>query len=320
MEAMRVQLKQILCPTDFSEFSARAFRHAMAMAKRFDATLTVLHVIPYPLAYGADMPYFPNPPLVENSSLRKQAEAELRQFVQAALVDRVLLNLVVREGVPWREIQSAAEELRADLWVMGTHGRGGFERFILGSVTEKVLHSSACPVLTVCHEEGRTWQAPGLISRILCATDLTESSAQTISFGLSLAAENEAHLRLLHVIEHEQDVSGPTSHDSTEVAGRLLQRAVSEEARSWCEIEESVEMGTPYKKILELAAEDRSDLIVIGSRERRAIGSMLFGSTAQHVVRAATCPVLIVRTRQSAEVALATSNAARDETGIELRR
>lgn len=328
MVATRVQLKHLLCPTDFSVFSARALRHAMAMARRFDARVSVLHVIPYPLAYGGDMPYFPNPPLVENPGFRNEAGAELRRFVQPALLDGVPISLEVRQGMPWREIRNAAEELRPDLLVMGTHGRGGFERLFLGSVTEKVLHTTSCPVLTVCHEEGRTWEAPGLISRILCATDLTASSDQTIGFALSLGAEHQAHVTLLHVIEDpsKADARGypaslvrPASQGSVERADLQLQRAVSDEARAWCEIEQRVETGAPYNRILELAAADRSDLIVMGSHAHGPLGSIWFGSTSAHVVRAATCPVLTVRQRDE-KALLARSAQAREGTGIELRR
>ena len=329
MAATRVQLKHILCPTDFSEFSARALRHAVSMARRFEATLTVLHVTPLAVAYGGDMPYFPSAPLALNPSSRKDTEAELREFVQATLLDRVQVNLEVTAGDPWREIRSMADALPADLLVMGTHGRGGFERFILGSVTEKVLRSVACPVLTVSHEEGRTWQAPGLISRILCATDLSESSAHTIAFALSLAAENQAHVTFLNVVESAPELAlsayappfevGPPSYDLKQRAGQQLHDAITEEARAWCQVEERVEMGAAYKKILERAAEDRSDLIVMGSRGRGALGAMLFGSTSQHVVRAATCPVLSVWPRRSGEVAATASAGDAAERGFALR-
>src|SRR6185436_5024181 len=117
--------------------------------------------------------YFPTLPLVATPELRSLASAQLRTFVEPLKGESHLsLNLEVRDGEPWREIRDAAERLPADLLVMGTHGRGGFEHLILGSVTEKVLRGVASPILTVCHEEGRTWAAPGLMSRILCATDL----------------------------------------------------------------------------------------------------------------------------------------------------
>src|SRR4029453_12233128 len=128
----------------------------------------------------------------------------------------------------------------ADLLVMGTHGRGGFEHLILGSVTEKVLRGVACPILTVCHEEGRTWAAPGLMSRILCATDLTATSSRTMRYALSLAAENQARVTFLHVVEPASTLAASeyaphtvgsvnVSQGSVETAGRLLKSAVPDD-------------------------------------------------------------------------------------------
>jgi nucleotide-binding universal stress UspA family protein len=179
---------------------------------------------------------------------------------------------------------------------------------ILGSVAEKLLRRVACPVLTVCHEEGRTWEAPGLISRILCATDLSGSSTRTIDYALSLAAERQARVTFLHAVEEAPSViagdyplilanARQLTRDTVTLAERQLHHAVSDEARTWCETSERVEIGRAYEKILEVAAEERSDLIVVGSRGHGAIEQLLFESTVQHVVRAATCPVLTVRPR-----------------------
>jgi len=321
MPATRVQLKNILCPIDFSDFSARALRHAVAMAWRYDALLSVLHVVPNPVIYGGEMTYFP-PPVFDHTAIRKQAAQELRRFVEPALLDRVRVAQEVKDGVPWRVIRASAETLKADLLVMGTHGVSGFEHLLLGSVTEKVLRSVECPVLTVCHEEGRTWQAPGLISRILCATDLSDSSAATIAFALSLAAENQAQVRFLHVIESLPQVGervypppfeiGPLRNELMQMAARKLHDAIPDDARAWCGIEERVEVGTAYKAILRLAAEDQPDMIVMGSQTRLSLGDLLFGSTSQHVVRAATCPVLTVRPSRKAEA----SNLVRVGAGL----
>ena len=312
MAATRIQIKHVLCPTDFSDFSVRALRHAVAMARRYDALLSVLHVVPSPVVYGGDIPYFPNP-AVDHAAIHKEAAGELRRFVESVLLDRVRVTLEVKGGVPWREIRATAAALPADLLVMGTHGLAGFEHLLLGSVTEKVLRSAECPVLTICHEEGRTWQAPGLISRILCATDLSESSADTISFALSLATENQAHVRFLHVIESLPQLGaggypppfeiGPLRHEVVQMVRRKLHDAIPGDARAACSIEEQVEVGTAYKEILRLATEERADLIVMGSQGHTSLGAMLFGSTSQHVVRAATCPVLTVRPTRKVEVA-----------------
>jgi len=290
MQPARIHLAHVLCPTDFSAFSARALRHAMALARRFEAQLTVLHVIPEPLAYGAVLPHAGASGMPATDALRKQVHEELARFVEPALLDRVRVSREVREGAAWREIREVARSLPADLVVMGTHGRGGFERFVLGSVTEQLMRTLECPVLTVCHEEGRSWAAPGLLSRILCATDLSESSEATVAFASSLAAESQAHVTFLHAVEEL-----PEARDHMETLPRRLHEAVGEEARAWCEVEERIEVGRADRKILERSAQDRADLIVIGDGGGGGLLRALFGSTAQRVVREATCPVLSVR-------------------------
>ena len=164
----RIQIDRILCPIDFSVFSTRALRHAAALARRFEARLVVLHVVPQWQPY-ANMPaYFPEP-MLANPVLCAQVQRDVSTFVADAIALGVPVETVVREAEPWREILSVADEKAVDLIVMGTHGRGGFEQLLMGSVAEKVLNRASCPVVTVCHEEGRTWEAPGLVQNILKA-------------------------------------------------------------------------------------------------------------------------------------------------------
>ena len=201
-----ISLQRILCPTDFSLFSVRALRHAATLARRFRAELTVLHVIPTFLPYGVESPYY-SMPLWTGPRLRREAEEEMGRFVQSARELGVSLQTKISEGQPAHEIHTLATALPADLVVMGTHGQSGFERLLLGSVTERLLHRLSCPVMTVSNEEGRTWEAPGLVRRILCPTDFSDSSAQTIAFSLSLAAAQQAQVTLLHVIEALPDAT-----------------------------------------------------------------------------------------------------------------
>lgn len=299
-----IEIDRILCPTDFSVFSARALRHAIALAQRFEARLTVVHVIPPVLSYGGVPPYSPALAVV-SPPLRKQVEEELRTFVEPAVAAHVPTQVDVREGDPWREIERAAEELPADFVVMGTHGYGGFEHLLLGSVAEKLLRRLPCPVLTVCHEEGRTWEAPGLVRRILCATDLSESSPATIAFALALAEKHQAAITLLHVIDSLPDPTehvymavpeiGALRHDLEQRAREQLHQAVSDEVRAGGAITECVTLGRAYKEILRVAAEQKADLIVMGTRGHGPLGRMIFGSTSHHVVRAASCPVVTMR-------------------------
>jgi nucleotide-binding universal stress UspA family protein len=295
-------IHQILCPTDFSVFSARALRHAVALARQFEARLKALHVIPLLIPYRGESPYFPAP-TSPGREPRRQAEEEMRRFVEPAVEARVPVQTEIREGQPWREIQTVAEEWPADLVVMGTHGRAGFEHLVLGSVAEKLLHRLPCPVLTVCHEEGRTWEVPGLVRRILCATDLSESSPRTVAFALSLAEASQAEVTLLHVLEALPEPGehpylavpeiGPLRRELEQMARDQLHQAVREEVRST--VEERVTTGRAYKEILRIAATERADLIVMGTQGHGAVGRMFFGSTSHHVVRQATCPVLTVR-------------------------
>jgi nucleotide-binding universal stress UspA family protein len=228
---------------------------------------------------------------------------ELKQFAEGC-ADGVAIEFLTREGAAWREVVAAAEEWPADLIVMGTHGRGGFERFILGSVAEKVLRSSPCPVLTVCHEEGRTWAAPGIVGHVLCATDLSRGSATTVRYALSLAAEYQARVTLLHVIEGFELEEGPAylarprveelRGQAESAARRELRKAVPADVREWCDVSEAVAFGKVADQAVRVAIERRADLIVLGSRHPSPLERAVFGSTASEVVRRATCPVLSV--------------------------
>jgi nucleotide-binding universal stress UspA family protein len=299
----RIQIERILCPTDFSIFSSRALRHATALAQRFEARLTVLHVIPQWIPYSGGA-HFP-PPMMANPELCRHVESDVRDFAAPAVDSGVPVEVVIREAEPWRGILDVAGGLPADLMVMGTHGRGGFEQLLLGAVAEKVLHRAPCPVLTVCHEEGRTWEAPGLVRRILCATDLSESSAPTLRYALSLAAEYQSALTLLHVLEGVPSADNPAYLALPESAALLrqvegvareqLQRAIPEDARVWCEVRERVEHGSAHHELLRVAAEENADLIVMGARRHGLVARLVMGSTSHHVVREASCPVLTVR-------------------------
>jgi nucleotide-binding universal stress UspA family protein len=300
----RIQIERILCPTDFSVFSSRALRHATALARRFEARLTVLHVIPQWIPYGGEGAYLAAPTTAK-PELSRQVEDSVRVFAATAVEDGVAVETIVREAEPWREILAVAGELPADLLVMGTHGRGGFEQLLLGAVAEKVLHRAPCPVLTVCHEEGRTWAAPGVVRRILCATDLSDSSGPPLRYALSLAEEYQSALTVLHVIENvpasdnpayvELPESGALLRQIEELTRQELHRAIPPDARDWCEISERIVHGRAHHELLRIAAEESMDLIVMGTRRHGLLARTVLGSTSHHVVREATCPVLTVR-------------------------
>jgi nucleotide-binding universal stress UspA family protein len=314
MTTARLQIRRVLCPTDFSEFSDRALGHAIQISRWFHSRISALHVIPYVIPAGAgDMPYFPAP-ATASPEVRASERRELRRFAAPAERAGVAVEMELREGDPAREIARSAQDLPADLVVMGTHGRGGFERLLLGSVTEEVLRRSPCPVLTVCHGDRPPAEGPALFRRILCATDLSASSGNTLEFALSMAEEEGAELYLLHVLEGLDAAfgqpapfgalfEGPRRSELAEEARERMRKAVPDEARLWCRISEEVVAGRAHEQILGAANERKADLIVVGTHGGGAVERLFFGSTAGHVVRGATCPVVTVPPLKRAPVA-----------------
>lgn len=297
-----ITIRRILCPCDFSEFSARALRHAAALAKWYEASLTCLHVYPWAPVPPTKLPTVTGLPRL-TPEIRETVLGELRSFVEPARAAGIPVEVAVAEGEPVHEIVGQAN--RADLVVLGTHGRGGFERLMLGSVAEKVLRKSPCPVLTVPR------QAPGEAPReapafrhILCPLDFSGASLRALEYALSLAKEADARLTLLHVIEslpEEEppenlrfDVLGYRDYLRRAAGDRLL-GLIPEGAREWCRPEVVVAPGKAYRGILNTAAARHADLIVMGVAGHGTLDSLLFGSTTQYVVRAAACPVLSIR-------------------------
>jgi len=191
-----------------------------------------------------------------------------------------------------------------DLIVMGTHGRAGFQRLTLGSITEKVLRRADCPVLTVCHGDDRSRGDVVPFREILCAVDFSPASDQALSYALSIAEEANANLTLLHVVEPTFDFEAQRESGlSVEEHWRYLQfrakarleNVVSADARHWCRIETKVAIGRPWEEIVIAAEEGKAELVVMGVHGRSSIQLSVFGSATHQVVRFAPCPVLTVR-------------------------
>jgi nucleotide-binding universal stress UspA family protein len=302
-----IEITRILCPIDFSDFSRRALDYAVGIARWYDAAVTALHVQPINVPPAALAPGAPvvAEPIVMSTVDRELLREELRAFVDAERADGVAIDVELREGPVWREIVATAESLPAHLLVVGTHGRSGFERLLLGSVTEKLLRTAPCPVLTVPRAASDAVPiAPGLFKRILCPTDFSPGAAHALAWALSIAQEADAELLLLHVFE-EPTVTDLEAFPRSRLAAyrqeyeewctARLRDAVPPAARAGCTVRELTATGAAHRQIVDLASERACDLIVMGVGGHRGIGDRLFGSTTQHIVRAATCPVLTAR-------------------------
>ena len=192
-----------------------------------------------------------------------------------------------------------AGSLQADLLVMGTHGRSGFDRLMLGSVTEQVLRHAPCPVLTVpCLAADAVPLGPTLYRRILCGIDFSSASLQAMALAQTLTAGPGASLCLAHVVEPASlfepvmaDGAGAAVLDDRAAAGAARDRLLELAASTPATCTEVVAIGKPYREILHLAEEQESDLIVIGVHAGPS-GVLAFGSTTNQIVRRATVPVL----------------------------
>jgi len=295
----RISIERVLCPIDFSDTSHHALAHAAAMARWHEAQLTMLYVFPY-------LPAMDLPPLPLEESDRANMLAKMREFAGIVPLD-VRVDCQVREGQSVLEaIISQVEATQADMLVMGTHGRSGFQQLFLGSVTEKVIRNVTCPTLIVPpRAPDIAPDTPVQFQRILCPTDFLASSLKAFEYAISLAEETDAQLTLLHVAEMPGALAqAPFVADdqfarlrgaTIAEARRRLSNLIPDDARAYLTIDAVVVEGRAYREILCQAKMKRADLIVMGVHGRGALDLLLFGSTTHHVLRASTCPVLIVR-------------------------
>jgi len=305
-----IEIRRILCPIDFSDFSRHALDHAVAIARWYDSTVTLLHVRPIlPVVAHSPAAVIPTPVALTPQD-RDALLASMRRFADAEVGSSVPVEVEIAEGDVDTKILARTQTMGADLLVMGTHGRSGFERLVLGSVTEKVLRKASCPVLSVPRRIADVVPAPPvLFKRIVCAIDFSDCSIHALNYAMSIAQEADARLTVLHVVEvptgalldaHETVRGGPHSlkefvRAAEEERRERLETTIPDAVRAYCKVETLTAVGKPYREILRVAQERDSDLLVIGIHGRGATDLLFFGSTAQHVVRQATCPVLTLR-------------------------
>jgi nucleotide-binding universal stress UspA family protein len=294
-----LDVRCILCPVDFSDAARHALAHAVTVARWYRSRIVALHV---------GSPVMFNPPIIlaalpEAANAipagRQQIEAQLREWLAPAVAAGLETDVIVTEGPVAAHILDRARTLPADLIVIGSHGRAGVERLILGSVTETVVREATCPVMTVPPAAAATSQLP--FTHLLCPVDFSRSSLAALRFAFSLAQESDARLTLLNVFEgarepslREADTPEFRSRWESETE-RELAALVPDTVRDWCSPDVTVAFGRAPDRILDLALTDRADLIVMGVQGRTAMDLILFGSTTNRVIRQASCPVLTLR-------------------------
>ena len=311
-----IDVKAILCPVDFSDVSRHALAHAVQLARWFQSELTVLHV--YLMPAPASTVWFAGVPdpnravdiheaiTVAPEYAHREVQAELARFVASVDATGVDVEVRARMGRLPNGILEEANALQSGMVVLGTHGHSGFKRWAIGSVAEKVLRRARCPVLTVPPPVTEPpIDTAQMFKRILVAIDFSDTSLRGLEYGLSLARDADADLIVTHVIEgipDPPDWKHPRIPAVVEYlrlaedeATRRLCAALPSDAEHWCRPRIVVTSGRPYLEIVRIAREHHARLIAMGAHGSNPIDQLLFGSTTNHVIRAAPCPVLTVR-------------------------
>lgn len=294
-----VNPRQILCAIDLSDVSEPALACAVSLGRTFGASVTALHVFeswpPVGPLMAADEPH--QPEFDARAVTTRDLQTMLAPFATAGSGP----HLHTTEGNAAAEIVRQARELDADLLVMGTHGRSGFDRFALGSVAEKVLRKSPCPVLTLPPGAGPLTQEVAFRT-ILCPVDFSTDSAHALDFAVALASRVDGTVTALNIVDALDGEPEPLApayiaefrRQQRQAAQTALLNMIATRADA-ARVTAMVALGRPHREILRVAAEQASDLIVMGVRGRGPIDLTLFGSTANQVVRRATCAVLTIR-------------------------
>jgi nucleotide-binding universal stress UspA family protein len=286
-------LRRILCPTDFSEFSDIAFRYALSIAQHCRGKLFVEHVVE--LWQHPEAAFVPAHYYVEfRSHLLHKGEEELQRFVKNHANNGIRPEAVVEQGIAADAILALAEAQEVDLIVMGTHGRRGFDRLMVGSVTERVLRKASCPVLAV-HKPSPDFlslreQDPIRLNRILFCTDFSENSRRALGHALSLTAEYNAELTLLHVLK---DIPGASIIDEA-IAMEQLNNLIPPEKPKAGRIRSMVRKGSAYEQIIQFSLETQPDIVIMAVHGRGSLNLAVFGSTTYRVIQLGPCPVLAV--------------------------
>jgi len=294
-----MMIKKILCAIDRSPSSLQAFGYALALARWQSARLNLLEVIEEAPPPGVNRA--PTSDGVPNET-RTTLERDLRRVLTARRASDVKVEISLRNGNVVQEILAQAKTSRPDLMVIGSHGRGGIQRLVLGSVAEKVLRLATCPVLTVRRGVRLVRRSRSPFATILCPTDFSAAANKAVAYAKRLAQEADAKLILMTAVEWpfgDEVTSGAVAELQKSIASNasdalthLLPRPASNGPRA----QASVAVGKASAAIVKVARARSVDLIVMGVSGRGALDVAILGSTTHHVIREGAWPVLTVRT------------------------
>ena len=299
---VRGTIRTILVPTDFSPFSLKALTYGCAVAKKFGATLHLLHV--------NDVQFEPAlaPFLAAGMELDHKMRRRLRLVAAKCAVPIGPARCHVRKGKAFDQICHEAKQLGADLIIISTHGYTGLKHMLLGSTAERVVRHASCPVLVVRDfvsrgGNGARERKAFRLKKILVAVDFSEHSRQALAHAVALAKHFGSKVILFHSVSAHYYATNPdyTVYDLPDLmeslregAEKQMQDLVRRTAFSGVPFESQVTVGIPSETILQFAVDAGADLVVTATHGRTGLKRALIGSTAEQIVRFAKCPVLAI--------------------------
>lgn len=301
--AFMSEIKRILMPTDFSHNANQALHYAIMLADTFGAEVTAFHVV---TLFESD-PNNPSHQFPEMSEVYDSMEKAANINMKQLLADHAEVKIkyeVVRGISPAEDILNHAKTENFDLIVLGTHGRSGISRFLLGSATEKIIRHMPCPVMTIRYHSEMLIKPQ--LKRIVVPLDFSAYSKQALAYATAYASKFGASLYILHVIEEQLHpayyVTGDVSifkliPDLREKSHTALQQFAGKEIPKNIEHSFHIREGRAHNEIVNFGEEQDADLIVITTHGLSGLDHLLIGSTTEKVVRKAKCPVLAVKAK-----------------------
>ncbi|MGQ4555570.1 universal stress protein [Halobellus sp. GM3] len=273
-------IRRILVPVDGSESADSALDHAITLAGALDAEVHLVAVVdPYGLST-----------VTERREVEDELEAVVASAAERVREAGVSVETAVEAGFPHKEILRAVAERSIDMIAMGTHGRRGLDRYVLGSVAEKVVRLSPVPVLTA--RVGATGERP--YREIVVPTDGSDAAAPAERLGVDLAGRFDAVVHALSVVPDRRFRTSETDSAYEEAAQSAVDRVGECGARIGVETDGAVEHGVPHRAILDHCEAAGADLVVLGTHGRTGVERFVLGSVAEKVVRLSETPVLVV--------------------------
>ncbi len=313
---MRIEPRKILCAIDFSDFTNLILSYGKSLASEFNSKLCLCHIVPGTLMVSSHMPPYLDYASVESERIHN-AEERLKKLAEEIGTE---CEILVSAGHPPDEIEQITREKNMDMVIAATHGGSGVKRFLVGSVTNRLVKILECPFLVLHTPEDHVVSPVEdsiKLKRILVGCDFSPDSKLAFDYALSLAQEFQTQLYLAHVIrpmEHQEgehiswtraehlDLSQKPTEEEIKNKKNLLDRLekqlmnmVPEDSRNWCTPITTLLEGRPDQELIDYTQKKEIDMIILGVRGHSLLEQFIVGSTTDRVISRAECPVLAVR-------------------------